>query len=224
MTIDKKLIDSIVAKTKNQLYKNVLMTFDNLYALVNKEEQDYIKEVLNVEPKHYGILEPFYGIDDVPTDVVEIKDQKVFYDGKTVILDTQYLPRTVFDAYDKLRKAYKAYSDKNLLVNSGYRSVANQAANFFYWLQYYDYDFKKTLGFVSIPGYSEHSMAVKTAIDFKTEGGVGIFDTPPFGRFDDEPEFEWLQKHASEYGFVLSCPKDNKYNQEYEPWHWQYVG
>lgn len=224
MIINKKLIDSIVAKTKKQLYENVLMTFDDLYLLVRDEEQAYIKELLKVKPKDYGILEPFSDIEDVPSDVVAIRDQKVFYDGKTLVIDTQYLPRTVFEAYDKLRQAYKEASGRNMLVGSGYRSAANQAANFFYWLQHYGYDLKKTLGFVSIPGYSEHSMATKTGVDFKTEGGVGVFDAAPFGRFDEEPEYPWLQEHAGEYGFVLSCPKGNKYNQEYEPWHWQFRG
>lgn len=224
MDIHTQLIDSIVFKTSGDLFKNPLLKFEELYSLLNSEEKSYVKQLLLVNPKEYGILEPFSGIEDVPKDMVEIKNQVVHYYGKSVILDVQYLPRAVYSAYDRLRKAYKVESGRNILVGSGYRSAANQAANFFYWLQYYDYNLKKTLGFVSIPGYSEHSMALHTGVDFKTESGVGVFDAPPFGKFDEEPEYVWLQKNATTYGFTLSCPKNNKYNQEYEPWHWQFQG
>lgn len=228
MTINKKLIDSIVSKTVDKVSQQYnlspIIRFEELYALLSDLEIDYVKELLKEKEIDYGIAEPFLGLEEAPHDAVAIIDQTALMNGKPVFISTQYLPRVVYEAYDKLRNEYESESGRKLLVGSGYRSHANQAGNFMYWLKYYDYDFRKTIRFVSIPGYSEHSSTTNTAIDFRTQENVGVFDAPPFGRFDEYPEYIWLIEHASEYGFILSCPKDNDKNQQYEPWHWQYRG
>ena len=38
--------------------------------------------------------------------------------------------------------------------------------------------------------------------------------------------YEWLNKNAEDYGFILRYPEDkaNITGIEYEPWHWRYVG
>ncbi|HLP25741.1 MAG TPA: D-alanyl-D-alanine carboxypeptidase family protein, partial [Acidobacteriota bacterium] len=33
-------------------------------------------------------------------------------------------------------------------------------------------------------------------------------------------EFRWLKRHAGEFGFTLSYPKNNPHQIGYEPWHW----
>ena len=39
-------------------------------------------------------------------------------------------------------------------------------------------------------------------------------------------EFEWMQEHAHEYGFILRFPKDKEKETgyQYESWHYRYVG
>lgn len=67
---------------------------------------------------------------------------------------------------------------------------------------------------VARPGYSEHNTGL--AIDFN---GV----SPDF---KDTKEYQWLQEHAAEYGFVLRYPegKESITHIMYEPWHYRYVG
>lgn len=228
VNIHKNLIDSIVQKTMDKhTHKqevSYLMSFKDLYRLLDKQEIDYIKELIAQNPADYGNKEKFKGLETVPDNMVKISGQTVAYDGKTHVIEDQFLPQHVYDAYRQLRSAYRKATGRDLFVGSGYRSPAYQAINFMKWLKYYNYDFLKTLSFVSIPGYSEHSAAEHTAIDFMNQDGVECFDTPPFGRFDDTPEYPWLQKHAADYGFVMTCTKDNDMGFNYEPWHWQYQG
>jgi hypothetical protein len=152
MTINTALVDAIATKAKDEVNAKhcipCLMTFEDVYKLLNDDEMELIKDLLTQKPSAYGVLEPFLGMEAVPTDVVAIKNQSVKYDGKTAAIPTQYVPRIVYKAYARLHQAYKASSGKNILIGSGYRSPANQAVNFLTWLQYYDYDFKKTLGYV----------------------------------------------------------------------------
>lgn len=67
---------------------------------------------------------------------------------------------------------------------------------------------------VARPGYSEHNTGL--AIDFN---GV----SPDF---KDTEEYQWLQEHAAEYGFILRYPegKEAITHIMYEPWHYRYVG
>ena len=43
---------------------------------------------------------------------------------------------------------------------------------------------------------------------------------------EETEEFEWLQEHAHEYGFILRYPKGKEFitGYNYEPWHFRYVG
>ena len=63
-------------------------------------------------------------------------------------------------------------------------------------------------------GHSEHQTGL--AID------IGSTRTS----FENTAEFEWLQKHAHEYGFILRYPKGKEWitGYAYEPWHYRFVG
>ncbi len=65
------------------------------------------------------------------------------------------------------------------------------------------------------PGYSEHHTG--RAIDVGTHGCPALEE-----EFEHTPAFKWLQKHASEFGFILSYPRENTCGISYEPWHWCY--
>lgn len=79
---------------------------------------------------------------------------------------------------------------------------------------------KITADNIAVPGHSEHETGL--AADIKTTTWEGEITE----EFESTPEFEWLDKNAWKYGYILRYPKDKveitKYN--YEPWHYRFVG
>ncbi len=67
------------------------------------------------------------------------------------------------------------------------------------------------------PGYSEHHTG--RAIDIGTAESESLSLA-----FGDSDAFSWLQKHAHEFGFVMSYPPGNSSGYQYEPWHWCLAG
>lgn len=63
------------------------------------------------------------------------------------------------------------------------------------------------------PGYSEHHGG--RALDIGTPG-----EPPAEESFEHTPAFAWLTRHAGDFGFVMSYPRDNPHGIVYEPWHW----
>lgn len=68
----------------------------------------------------------------------------------------------------------------------------------------------------ALPGYSEHHSG--RALDLTTPG-VPAADAA----FARTPAYDWLVRHAGEYGFVLSYPAGNAQGIAFEPWHWRYA-
>ncbi len=79
---------------------------------------------------------------------------------------------------------------------------------------------KITADNIAVPGHSEHETGL--AADIKTTTWEGEITE----EFENTAEFEWLDKNAWKYGYILRYPKDKveitKYN--YEPWHYRFVG
>lgn len=72
------------------------------------------------------------------------------------------------------------------------------------------------LSVMAAPGHSEHHTG--RALDLTAP------ELPPLQEtFEDTPSFAWLAKHAAEFGFHLSYPRDNPHGIIYEPWHWAYL-
>lgn len=63
------------------------------------------------------------------------------------------------------------------------------------------------------PGFSEHHSG--RALDLGTPG-----EPPLEESFEHTAAFAWLVRHAAQFGFHLSFPRDNPYGVLYEPWHW----
>ncbi|KAF1719663.1 M15 family metallopeptidase [Pseudoxanthomonas wuyuanensis] len=74
---------------------------------------------------------------------------------------------------------------------------------------------QQILGVNAAPGYSEHHSG--RALDIGTPG-----EPPAEESFERTPAFAWLSRHAAEFGFVMSYPRDNPHGIVYEPWHWRY--
>lgn len=227
MKLSPEKVNSIVAKTaEEKLYprfNSYLISFQEVYSLLDQSETELIKQLLTIKPAEYGVQYPYLGIEEVPADIVKIEGQIIKLEEDKQTLDNKYLPRQAFLAYTKLNEQHMVETGKNLLIGSGYRSPARQALNFLRWYKEFNYDLKKTLRYSAIPGYSQHSLPINTAIDFRTETGVGIPGEPPHLDFGETPEFSWLMANASKFDFYLSYPRDNELGVEYEPWHWQFI-
>lgn len=108
-----------------------------------------------------------------------------------------------------------------LWVSTGYRSIERQESLFNRRVSTFVEDglpnedaFKLVLRETSLPGYSEHNTGL--AVDFNAADV----------EFAETPEYDWLIKNASNYGFILRYPqeKDHITGRAFEPAHFRYVG
>lgn len=67
------------------------------------------------------------------------------------------------------------------------------------------------------PGYSEHHSG--RAVDLTTPGCKPLEE-----EFADSQAFAWLDRHAADFGFRMSYPRNNRHRVAYEPWHWYFIG
>ena len=146
---------------------------------------------------------------DVPPDLV---------DTARAGLDGGHLVRAiVVDDLRAMARAARA-AGAGLAIQSAYRSHAEQAQTFAYWVAAVGR--REALGRSARPGHSEHQLG--TTIDFTSRGA------PPWAGKDwaQTDAGAWLARHAWQYGFVLSYPRGERdvtcYG--YEPWHYRYVG
>lgn len=109
----------------------------------------------------------------------------------------------------------------NLWISSAYRSNDTQS-----YLYDKETDYYTNMGYsetqarelarksVAVPGTSEHEIGL--AVDFNNVSED----------FKYTPEYDWLCKHASEYGFIQRYPEGKEKITDiiFEPWHYRYVG
>jgi len=118
------------------------------------------------------------------------------------------------DAFEKMCKDAEK-EDLKIIAMSSYRS-------YIYQLNLYNRYLKedgqmKADSYSARPGYSEHQTGL--AVDVYN----GVED---YTNFENTKEFEWMQKNAHKYGFILRFPKDKTdlTGYVYESWHYRYVG
>ena len=209
-----------VITTKKQDATANLLTWEQLYAHLPAEQQAFLDTFRALKAAELGATSHYFGELTTAPDLVPIGVQQTIKDGASKPLDPQYLPRPVFEAYQRMMDAMKNDLGKRLLVESGYRSPAYQLYLFLYYMPKHGFSIVETNRFVALPGHSEHGYPPRQAIDFINEEGINGEDHPE--EFEALPEYTWLQQHAREYGFVLSYPRDNPYHTSFEPWHWHY--
>lgn len=121
------------------------------------------------------------------------------------------LRREVAEAF--MRMADAARSEGLILINiSGYRSYELQD---YLYNNYVARDGQVLADtYSSRAGYSEHQAGLATDIN-----SVEV-------SFEETPEFQWLQEHAAEHGFIMRYPDglEEITGFSYEPWHYRYVG
>ena len=97
--------------------------------------------------------------------------------------------------------SYRSYEYQENLYNSYVRKEGKEAAD----------------TYSGRPGFSEHQTGL--AVDLYN----GKED---YTNFENTEEFNWMQKNAHKYGFILRFPKDKEFltGYTYESWHYRYVG
>ena len=146
---------------------------------------------------------------------VKFEKEKILIVNKKYGLWRFYRPgdilKSVKEAFESMQKA--AYRDKILLlIVSGFRSYD-------YQMMLYNRYKKEDVNadrYSARPGHSEHQTGL--AIDIVNT------DSKNINKF--KKEFNWLDKNAYKYGFILRYPegKEEITGYKYEPWHYRYVG
>lgn len=211
-----------VIAPKKQDGTAILLSWEELYAPLTDAQRAFLDEFRALQARALGATSHYFGELEGTPDLAPVGPQQVTKEGVLTTLEPQYLPRGVLEAYERMMVAMEANLGKRLLVESGYRSSAYQLYLFLYYSPKHDYSVKETNRFVALPGHSEHGHPPRQAIDFINQEGINGEDHPE--EFEALPEYQWLQQHAKEFGFVLSYPRDNPYNTSFEPWHWHYEG
>ena len=200
---EKNRLEEELGKTLEELDENedVLNDLDKR----NREILELItidKELLQKYSK-VSFLNEHYS----PTNISAIDSE--FWTNESKLIDVnsrikKHLEDLLEDAKD---------DDIELRVLSGYRSFDQQASLKGQYLVTYG---SGANTFSADQGYSEHQLG--TTVDFTTP----TLGTSLTTNFENTEAFNWLDKNAWKYGFVMSYPKGNEY-YKYEPWHWRFV-
>lgn len=214
-------LDPLISQLKSTGEAQTLREEDLMQTLT-QEEKAFVGEIRSLNPEALGVRTPFLGILPEAPGLVSIRDQRIKRGGQSVVIETQYLPRQVFEQYEAMMTAMKRDLRRRLYVESGYRSPAYQLYLFLFYLAERGFSLRDTARWNALPGYSEHGYPPKQAIDFVNEEGVSGENDPEV--FEKLPEYRWLREHAGKFGFVLSYPKGNSWGIGFEPWHWRWEG
>jgi len=147
-----------------------------------------------------------------PTDLVPASNAGLEGSSGTKLLRSVLL--------DDLAAMAAAWREAGLpvIVESGYRSYAEQAATFDSWMTRLGH--AGALVRSARPGHSEHQLG--TAIDVTSPGWTGRFGDWAV----ESAEGEWMAENAWRYGFVMSYPAGSEAQTcfGYEPWHYRWIG
>ncbi len=186
--------------SNEQIIKNVNMNLD-----LEKYEQTQPAKYQNTEKilvnKYYNV-----GQDYIPENLELIDNQYAIGNMKMV--------KVAKEAFESLSAAAKK-ENLNIIAMSTYRSYDYQTN---LYNRYVAQDGKENADTYSgRPGHSEHQTGLAADVYNKTE---------TYTNFERTKEYQWMQEHAHEYGFILRFP-ENKVDEtgyQFESWHYRYVG
>ncbi len=141
----------------------------------------------------------------VPLDLVKIPEEYSL-NGE------QFMSREAEEAFVRMVED-AAKEDLTMKARSSYRTYQQQEDLYNQYVS--SYGAKRADEIAARPGFSEHQTGL--VID------IAESNTSVFANTD---EYQWLQKHAHEYGFILRYPKGKEKitGYSYESWHYRYVG
>lgn len=215
-------LQAAFAKLKERGELTPVISLKLLKSALTTEQCGIVDQIIELDPANYGVNTPYAGdLEPVPHDLVMLTGQRCFENNKEVVLADVFVPRQIFEAYSKMSEAFQIeHPFRSLLIGSCYRSPAYQVIVFINWLTFkYKGDVARTIRHVSPPSYSQHTRAQNAAIDFKNIDGSPSDEAP--STFKQTIEYEWLQRHANNFGFYESWVEGNEFGMRAEPWHWQ---
>lgn len=128
------------------------------------------------------------------------------------------LQRDAADALLDMRSGAAA-DGVNLVVLSGYRSIALQKHLFFDVKSARNQTASERARVSAPPGFSEHATGFAIDLGDGSQPGTNLSRS-----FEQTGAFYWLKANAARYQFVLSFSDGNSQGVSYEPWHWRYEG
>lgn len=151
--------------------------------------------------KNYQLQEDY-----MPSDLEEVHVEFAF--------EHKYLRKEAKNAFEEMAQQAKKDGYQIILV-SAYRSYSYQNELYQHYVKTSGKNYADRCS--ARPGHSEHQTGL--ALDIMGENG-------DYNLFEDTKEFQWMRKHAYQYGFILRYPKDGYdiTGFKYEPWHYRYVG
>ena len=178
-----------------------------MYINLNLDKEDYEDATLVTDfstdmliNKHRYLSEEFE-LDDLTS--IDIK-----YASERDLQCSRLALNAFIKMYDAAQK--EGY---DIVINSAYRSYQDQVDLSNLYLNTYGQSYVDK--FVAKPGFSEH----QTGLAFDIGSRHNRI-------FSNSKEFDWMQEHAHEYGFVMRY--DVRYEDltgfRKEPWHYRYVG
>ena len=183
-----------------QIIKNVNMNLD-LKWYESTEPAINKNTPLVLVNKHYYLENT-----DVPENLEEISSEYA--------LSGMQLVKEAKEAFENLSNAARKENLK-IIAMSSYRSYEYQVNLYNRYVQ--EDGQEKADTYSGRPGHSEH----------QTGYAVDVYNmTESYTNFEKTKEFEWMQKHAHEYGFILRFPKEKEQETgyQYESWHYRSVG
>jgi D-alanyl-D-alanine carboxypeptidase len=139
----------------------------------------------------------------VPTDLVDV--------GGGFLLSAKAAP-----SFNAMVAAANAAGEPFTLTSS-YRSYSDQVSTYAYWVNTSGKDGADT--YSARPGYSEH----QTGLAFDVADASKQYVLSDFGKTS---QYQWLQAHAADYGFIQRyyAGEESITGYEAEEWHYRYVG
>jgi D-alanyl-D-alanine carboxypeptidase len=154
-------------------------------------------------------IDPDYAIEHrIPLQPEAARLQSI---GLDVFRREQRMAPAAAGAWQRMSAA-AACDDVRIQVVSAFRSVDYQAGIVQRKLDQ-GQSMDRILSVSAAPGFSEHHTG--RAIDLTTPGFDVLEEV-----FEQSPAFAWLKRHAGDFGFDLSFPRNNRHGVAFEPWHW----
>ena len=208
---EKYFILSNLTKYLNHKNENNNLSYTDTIAVVNVgADKDWYTDskAANLDDNYLILVNKFNYLpeDYNPDDLIKMGLQYAF-SGKEI-------REEVYGAFKRLVKDAQS-EDLTIVANSSFRTFDYQESLYNRYKANNGKEFADS--YAARSGYSEHQTGL--AIDVSTLNST-------MDNFEETKEFEWLQKHAHEYGFILRYPKGKEFitGYNYESWHYRYVG
>ncbi len=209
----KSMLDYIAKYNEVKNYNYAVNIVNYPFIISSNGDSSAHYEIANPDDLLSLVKKGFYlSADYEPGDLVEPEEKYVAPDCGNRMLRK--------DAYEAMVKMIKdaEKEDLHLLLNSGYRSYAEQTKIYNETEQKYGGAYAAE--YVAKPGASEHQTGL--GLDMTSQSVVD-------GQrlvFSDTAEYKWVLANCQKYGFVIRFEegKDNITGISHEPWHLRYVG